>query len=555
MNCLLKQIDLKRYKLIFGKILKIGACYLALAIALLSNSYLYSQQSGKKITKQSALEAFSNGEYETALDQFSELSNQFSLDPVYKYYMGACLVSMKTDPIEAKELLNDAIRSSAAIKSVPSDSWFYLGRAQQMSGDFANAINSFETFEKVAGRKNARSLGVQDFIKQCSEKTGQIQITERREPEKTNVQAAVIPATVVKPEVVQVKVPVIAPKPQLIEDIPEAEDKRLDSALDLQYKADSVRRIADGLRKEMNSLPWDKRVALQSKISTLDSLALVFQNRADNQYFASTITTPAPVPNIKVNTVAPAEDLKVNTQEVVVSKPSAIVLSDFEVDQQNLSITTPVPVNAGLPAGLVYTIQLAVFRNPVGMNYFKGLGPVNGIKAEGSDLTYYYVGVFRLLDDATRSLTEVKNIGFRDAFIVSFVDNKTVSAERAKILEKEWGNKPLYNVIEDELKNTTVVAKDTIQSSLLFRVEVMRSPKVLEDEITEDIRIVAGNKGFDILNEKGFYICLIGKFLNFETAKDYADLLIRNGYKEARVAAYIGRIEIPVDTALQLFEK
>ena len=47
-------------------------------------------------------------------------------------------------------------------------------------------------------------------------------------------------------------------------------------------------------------------------------------------------------------------------------------------------------------------------------------------------------------------LQKLRNIGFKDAFIVSFVDNKPISAERAKILEKEWGTKPLYNVIEEE---------------------------------------------------------------------------------------------------------
>jgi len=47
---------------------------------------------------------------------------------------------------------------------------------------------------------------------------------------------------------------------------------------------------------------------------------------------------------------------------------------------------------------------------------------------------------------------------------------------------------------------------------------------------------------------------LIGKFITFESAVEYTDLLIRNGYREAQVVAWLGKKEIPVDTARQLFE-
>ena len=55
--------------------------------------------------------------------------------------------------------------------------------------------------------------------------------------------------------------------------------------------------------------------------------------------------------------------------------------------------------------------------------------------------------------------------------------------------------------------------------------------------------------------KKNTHIFLIGKFINFASATDYADLLKRNGYKDAKVVAYVGKIEIPVETAMKLFEK
>lgn len=87
-------------------------------------------------------------------------------------------------------------------------------------------------------------------------------------------------------------------------------------------------------------------------------------------------------------------------------------------------------------------------------------------------------------------------------------------------------------------------------------MEVKRSQKPLNDEQLDILKRFAGNKGLEIIkNDSGENIYLIGKFLTFESAEEYTDLLTRNGQKEARVAAYLGRKEIPVDTAKQLFNK
>ena len=63
-----------------------------------------------------------------------------------------------------------------------------------------------------------------------------------------------------------------------------------------------------------------------------------------------------------------------------------------------------------------------------------------------------------------------------------------------------------------------------------------RSVKPLKDDIVEGIRKMAGNRGLDIQPlEDGKIAYLIGKFITFETAAEYSDLLKRNGYSEAQV--------------------
>ena len=98
---------------------------------------LFSQNIQTKPTRQSSFEAFSQGNYEKAYTEFRELLLTYSKDPLYKYYSGVCLVKLNKDPDEAVNLLQQALQGAGAVKTLPSDGLFYLGRAQQMSGKFS----------------------------------------------------------------------------------------------------------------------------------------------------------------------------------------------------------------------------------------------------------------------------------------------------------------------------------------------------------------------------------------------------------------------------------
>jgi hypothetical protein len=87
-------------------------------------------------------------------------------------------------------------------------------------------------------------------------------------------------------------------------------------------------------------------------------------------------------------------------------------------------------------------------------------------------------------------------------------------------------------------------------------VEVKRTQKPLPEDQVETMKKMAGNRGFDVVNpEPKQYIYLIGSFFSYTSATEFADLLLRNGYKETKVAAWLGKREIPVETARQLFDQ
>ncbi len=103
----------------------------------------------------------------------------------------------------------------------------------------------------------------------------------------------------------------------------------------------------------------------------------------------------------------------------------------------------PIPFDIRLPAGLIYTIQLAAFKNPVQPSLFRGLFPLYGKKKPDNGVSYYYTGIFRINEDARQALSKVRAEGFSDAFVIAMMDDAQVSMERAAMLEKEWAAIPL----------------------------------------------------------------------------------------------------------------
>jgi hypothetical protein len=538
-------------------------------------SNLFSQNIQTKPNRQSSFEAFSQGNYEKAYTEFRELLLTYTKDPLYKYYSAVCLVRLNKDPGEATKLLKEALQGGGNVKTLPSDGLFYLGRAQQMSGKFQEAVESYNLFTTQVGKKAARELGVPEFLVQCSQKKGQISNSEIKPVESLKAEKTdsvkVVTKTAIKEPIQKNGEKVTSPK----ENLPANYEILLNEAIEFQFKADSLLELAGQQRKELEKLSDPEKSALKVRISDNEKLAASFQKSADQKYNEAQVALKPQHDTSKLQKVTPekpaarlARDsagtadnrmVKVankrpdSTKVVIPSvKPQIEIFAVFDASAK--PVTDPkarIVIDPEVPEGLIYRIQIAVFRNPVVPAYFKGITPVYGFKIAGTDKTIYYAGMFRKSSDATKALATVKGKGFKDAFIVALSGNKSVSPDRAALLEKEWGKKPFTSNDKAlfETKN------DTIPAILTFRVEVIRSLKPLKDDAVEGIRKMAGNRGLDIQTvEDGEIAYLIGKFITFETAAEYADLLKRNGYREARVVAWLGKKEISIETARQLFD-
>jgi tetratricopeptide (TPR) repeat protein len=540
---------------------------------VLSIDNCYSQDTKSVPNRQSASEAFSSGNYEQAFTDFSLLLKAYSKDPLYKYYSGVCLIKLKRDPEKAITLLKESLQYSSSVRSIPEDALFYLGRGQQMSGKYADAIGSYNLYTEHIGKKKARAQDVPVFIQQCNESKGELTASETTDDKtKTAGMTKVILIAAGSEKNGNNSLPGKNGNPAKEYVSPEYE-KVIDEAVYFQYKADSLLNQAGEHKKELAEAEINEKTALRSEIADNEMMAASFQKSADQKYKeAEELINSKPKPynnsELVVAAVASEQSIAVQSGDEILKQTDNNTVNSTTVQPEGKKIVETyaffevmqkpvvdpkqiIEIDPKVPEGLIYRIQIAVFRNPVAPSYFKGITPVYGFKVTGSENKTYYAGMFRRFSDARAALDEVKMKGFRDAFIVSFSGGKIVSADRAEVLEKEWGKRPFLSTV----MSAPEIAADTIPPTLSYRVEVIRSLKPVKEDVVEEIKRMAGNRGLDIQTlDDGKFAYLVGKFITFESAAAYADLLVRNGYRDAHVVAWLGKKELPIDVARKLFD-
>lgn len=556
-------------KAVYGSLDGISRFFIIAALALMSAN-LFSQGSVVKPSKQTAFDAFKIGNYELAYREFNILLLSYPKDPLYNYYAGVSLVMMRREPDKAAGYLLAAVAGSQAVKAVPADAWFFLGRAQQMSGEYPEAIKSYMSFSDNAGRKANKEYKVSAYIEECNARKGELTFAEslKQDPHPMPRPESDDSTSVIVGQ--NMNIPVISKPVRKREDLPPVYENALEDAMDKQVKADSLNRLAEAYKKDLVNVPSQQKASAQSRIRETEAAASAYQKSADKIFLSLEGKAGMADDSVSAATAGSIKDNPLNTtqgnksvsntvdQKSVVPEPpeeqkSTGVYSQFEVMKGTaLQGGQPVKIDPDMPEGLVYRIQMAVLSKPVSSTIFKGITPVFGFRVPGSDAVKYYAGQFRKMSDASKALGVVKQLGFKDSFIVAVFDGKPVSPDRAALLEKEWGGRSLINGPVQNRVNTV----DTAPPTLAFRVEVARTDKPVEAVQTDLFRKMAGNRGLDIINATdGKYVYLIGNFITFESASDYADLLVRNGYRDAKVVAWLGNREIPVETAKQLFER
>lgn len=240
------------------------------------------------------------------------------------------------------------------------------------------------------------------------------------------------------------------------------EDKTLNGFLDraiiYQQKADSLNELSIEWRKEIMKMDDPaQRTALQRRIAGAEDSTGIYREMARVHFAYMNSRLPVEkqrspylvkdtvLDGITVYQYRLSDDFLAKLNE----KTEALSTSDKpELDPSsngfNFKIYNQTPYSAAqtfeydfpLPAGVFYRIQLAVYKNRLAPDHFKGLSPITTEKIPDKNLIRFFVGKFYRFEDARSALVKVRAYGHTDAFIIGYYDGTKGSFQKLQELER-----------------------------------------------------------------------------------------------------------------------
>jgi len=192
-----------------------------------------------------------------------------------------CLIKLDRDANEAYRLLQQALQGSAVVRTIPPDALFWLGRAQQMTGRFAEAIASYNEFTELYGKKAARDLDIPGYLQQCQDKKGQITGNGSKQPAAETLTQKPENKTDPAPERINTATTITE---KVHDTVPAGFDLILSEALEYQFMADSLTRVADGWKTGLDKLDYKRKTELRTRIADTEKLSASYQKKADQKY-------------------------------------------------------------------------------------------------------------------------------------------------------------------------------------------------------------------------------------------------------------------------------
>jgi hypothetical protein len=202
------------------------------------------------------------------------------------------------------------------------------------------------------------------------------------------------------------------------------------------------------------------------------------------------------------------------------------------------------PVLTSMPSGLVFRVQVGVFRKPVPDYFFREFTPVSGERLT-NELTAYLTGFFASSTEAMNARGQVRNTGYSDAFIVAYCDGKRIPYQVAlnyekqglcKVRNKQELESEAWSLMSAALSASTPVAE--IPREVYYTVQVA-ALKNLDNGKLANVPELFYNE-----SNMGLYKYSSGKFNQINLAKARRTALKALGYADAYIVAY--RDGIPV---------
>ncbi|MCE2771926.1 MAG: hypothetical protein LW750_00550 [Bacteroidetes bacterium] len=208
-------------------------------------------------------------------------------------------------------------------------------------------------------------------------------------------------------------------------------DSLNDELVGMRITSEQKQKEADLYLNELDKNTYDQVTAVANS-------EIQANPTANNDPIANTSNSPANTNTNTNNSSANGNNSNPTTNNTPDSNNTSRVATQLQPGesfsiQPNAVTPASINVNASLPEGLVYKVQVGAFRNPISPAIFQGIQPLTG-EQTSSGLTRYFAGEFKVLTTANAAKNEVRSLGYSDAFVVAFYNGKRISpAEAARM--------------------------------------------------------------------------------------------------------------------------
>lgn len=217
------------------------------------------------------------------------------------------------------------------------------------------------------------------------------------------------------------------------------------------------------------------------------------------------------------------------------------------------------------PRGLFFRVQVGAFAKPINENVYRDFSPIT-MENLNKGLIKYMAGYFTEEAVAVTARDKIRQLGFKDAFIVAYCDGKRIPVYEARRLLAQGLCLPVSNkellfhiapdkqellakaaVVEENYRQSTQVA--TTVKDLYYTVQVGVFNRYVEASYLKGMTPINTDEAAPNVIRHS-----IGVFNNLDAAKEQRLEAINKGFKDAFIVAYHGGKRITVAEAKQRLE-
>ena len=159
------------------------------------------------------------------------------------------------------------------------------------------------------------------------------------------------------------------------------------------------------------------------------------------------------IQNLALRGIKPLEIETITTELV------NIPATGFSITRNKQSVYSeknPIPIGVKHPSGLVYRVQVGAFAKPIPQDLFKEFNPVSGEKIGKTNITRYMVGFFNNSADVVKARTQIRSLGYSDAFVVAYCDGKRIRFGDARRMQAQGTcvSKSMNDIVFEVAKST-----------------------------------------------------------------------------------------------------